>query len=826
MPTGIWRDLTHAARALAKARAFTIVCVVSLGVGLTPVIAVPYVTRVLRMPPPGLDTTTLVEIVTTRNGPHAPSDHWSYPDFTDLRNANTGMTLIGWAAGDSHLGDASSDPVATLFVSSNYFRTLGVPLAQGPGFSDHPAEPEAVLGYRFWQNRLSADPAIVGKRLTFDAVAYRIVGIAPEPFDGHLGFTFKQLFLPLDRHPQVRAGQDKGTDIRDDRSVAWIRIHARLLPGVSRSQANAAVTAVTTHLATQYPATNEFISGRVEPYYAGGALQRSQDRLLQSVAMTLTGAVLLVVCLNISGMMQVRGVLRERELSIRQAIGAGRSRLIRYLLCECLILASLGTVIASSIIFNLPALIPRLTGQTPPPAILEALRVDWSIIAICAGICLLTTVVFGWLPAARFSRPVILSILKDDAGGGGVRAGRVHRVTAALQVAIAVPLLVMGGISLDRMRSTAFGDLGFASDLLYAAPLAVAPEAGKTGDAAVRRVSEIVAQAPGVASVTIADGLPLDFMGRGTRVSLQASGDAAPRVVRTAVTRVGDRYLDTMGIGLARGRAFTPDDRAGAGSVTIISTALAGKLFPSDDPAAALGRTLLVGDEPRTAQALTVVGVVDDFPTSQMSTAREQLLEPIAQQPARDVFVIARSRPGEPAAQLIASFENAVRGLPSGVTQDVRTGDGVPYANVVTGVWLREHSMRDFLTQSLVAGVAGSVVLMLAALGVYGVVGLTVAARTREIAVRAVLGATRGRLMAMILFDVVRLATPGLIVGVLLTVALMRLNSENMGIPLSEVENLAYVAGAAVAMLVAVLASLGPARRAASVPPMVAIRST
>jgi predicted permease len=830
MFSGIWRDLMYAGRSLANARAFTVVCVISLGIGMTPVIAVPYLMRILRMPPRGIDTATLVEVVTTRNGPHAPANNWSYPDFTDLREADTGMTLIGWSAGDSHMTSSSAsteqnDPVPTLFVSANYFRTIGVALAKGPGFSEHAVEPEAVLGYRLWQNRLASDPDVIGKRLTFDDVAYRVVGIAPEPFDGHLGGMFKQLFLPLERHPQVRAGQDQGTDLRADRGTAWVHIHARLSPGVSRLQASAAVSTVTAQLAKQYPQTNEFISGSVEPYYAGGALDRSQNLLLQTVATMLTGTVLLVICLNISGMMQVRGALRERELSIRQAIGASRGRLMQYLLCECLILASLGTIIASSVIFNLPTIVSRLSGQALPPFVVDALRVDWWIIAICAGICLVTTLLFGWLPAVRFSRPAILSSLKDDAGGGGFRVGRVHRVTAALQVAIAVPLLVMGGISLDRVRSTAFADLGFAADLLYATPLKVEPGATKTGEASVRRVSETVARTNGVASVTIADGLPLDFMGRGTRVALQVSDDAAPRFVHATVTRVGDRYLDTMGIRLTRGRAFTIGDGEGAENVALVSTALASKLFPNADLAEAIGKRLTVGADDRPRQLLTIVGVVGDFPTSQMSTDREQLLVPRAQQPSRDVFVIARSQPGEPASKLIAALQNAVADLGPGVTQDVRTGDGVAYAKVVTGVWLRQNSMRDFLKQSMIGGSAGGVILMLAALGVYGVVGLTVATRTREMAIRAALGATRRRLLGMILFDVVKLATPGVIVGMILTVAFMRLNSENMGIPLSDVEPVAYVVGAAIAMLVAVLASLGPARRASSIPPMIAMRS-
>lgn len=272
-----------------------------------------------------------------------------------------------------------------------------------------------------------------------------------------------------------------------------------------------------------------------------------------------------------------------------------------------------------------------------------------------------------------------------------------------MQVAIAVPLLVMSGQSLDRLRATATNDLGFTSDLLYAVPLKLDGLAIDQAGFQIRKASDTLGNASGVASVTVADGLPLDFRGRSTPVSLQVDANTAPRPVAVQVTRVGDEYLNTMGIPLVRGRGFTAENGAGAEPVTIVSRAL--------------------------------------------------------------------------------------------------------------------------LTQSAVAAGAGGVILLLAALGIYGVVGLMVATRTREIAVRAALGATRWRVLIMIICDVVKLVLPGTIVGVVLTIALNRLNAENMGISLSNAEPIAYVVGPAIAVLVAVLASLAPARRPASVAPMVAMRS-
>jgi ABC-type antimicrobial peptide transport system permease subunit len=282
-----------------------------------------------------------------------------------------------------------------------------------------------------------------------------------------------------------------------------------------------------------------------------------------------------------------------------------------------------------------------------------------------------------------------------------------------------------------------------------------------------------------------------------------------------------------MGIPLVRGRGFAAEDGAGAEPVTIVSKPLADRLVPGGD---VIGKILMFGADPKTQQALTIVGVTADFPTAQMSTTREQLLLPFAQHPgvnwdsvavvddkssAAHVMLIARSASGEQPKTVTTALENIARELDPEFQPTV----------MVTGTGLREFSMNDFLTQSAVAAVAGGVILLLAALGIYGVVGLMVATRTREIAVRAALGATRSRLLVMIIRDVVTLVLPGTIVGVGLTIVLNRINAENMGVSLSNAEPIAYVVGPAIAVLVAVIASLAPARRAASVPPMVAMRS-
>jgi len=215
MLSSIWNDLIHAGRSLAKAQAFTFVCVVSLGIGMAPVIAIPYVSRIVTMPTPGVKTEGLVEIITTRVGSRAATASWSYPDYADLRDANTGIALVGWTYGQSEFQKGS---VRAMFVSTNYFQTIGVTLMRGPGFSAAErkrdsaqpqvnAEPAVILGYQYWQNHFASDPDIIGKTLTLDDVQHVVAGVAPDRFDGHVGFNGRvDVFLPLERYPSFRTG--------------------------------------------------------------------------------------------------------------------------------------------------------------------------------------------------------------------------------------------------------------------------------------------------------------------------------------------------------------------------------------------------------------------------------------------------------------------------------------------------------------------------------------------------------------------------------------------------------------------------------------------
>jgi putative ABC transport system permease protein len=446
-------------------------------------------------------------------------------------------------------------------------------------------------------------------------------------------------------------------------------------------------------------------------------------------------------------------------------------------------------------------------------------------IAISSGLCLLVSVLFGLLPAVRFSRPSLTNALKEDAGGGGRHTIRVHRVAAMVQIGIAIPFLVTSGVMLDRVRTA---DFGFPTDGLAAARLPAPAGPGRDAGFSIRKVRDNLQQASGVRSVAVAEGTPIDFDYRLFRVGRTDGAE----FVTAQVTRVGENFLETIGAPLRRGRTITAEDRLMAAPVAVISEPLARQLFPATEP---IGERVTVTLEDSRELVLTIVGVSADFATSQLTTERPQMLLPLPDLSAaalpkvealpKTVHLIARGAPGDE-PQLKAALEKALREL------GVEALPGVAFPGIVTGQDFVEKSRGDLIAESTAVAVAGGLVLVLAALGIVGVVGFMVATRTRELAVRMALGSTRLRVFGLMLSDIVKLVIPGVAGGLLLAAVLIRTMGDVMGTPLTlgptplgVMEPLIYVLASAIAVSVALLAGLPAARRATSVQPMAAIRS-
>jgi hypothetical protein len=419
-------DLRHAARTLLRARAFTAVCVASLGLGMGVVIALLIFLRWVLGTPQGVVDDGLAELVIRPSGQllaqsaNPIMDTWSYPDYLDVREAARGMVLTGWSGGEGLFqpADGSAVPVPTMYASSNYFSTIGVTLPLGRGFTPvddaSRAEAEAVISHRAWQVRFGSDPHIVGRTITVNRAAYTVVGVAPEGFRGHvagLNEPSYQLWLPLSHHPRLNGADN----VRLQRDANWVRIVARLEPGTTLPQADAAVQSAMSALAAQYPSTNRDKAGGVEPYFTAGARLRSQITRARMMMFGLSAIVLLVVALNISGMMLVRSALRERDLAIRSAMGASRWRLMRYHLAEALVVALLGGAFASAVIFGGPVAVAWAFNLWGPS--LDLFRPDLGIALQCVALCFVTSLMLGLLPAMRFNRASVIDALKSDSSG-------------------------------------------------------------------------------------------------------------------------------------------------------------------------------------------------------------------------------------------------------------------------------------------------------------------------------------------------------------------------------------------------------------------------
>lgn len=809
------RDLTHAVRALSKSLTFSLVCILSLAVGLGGVVGVIVFLRVMWIPAAGVDPDGLVEFLVKPLGPARAemggrvADTWSYPDFIDVRDAVTGMETTGWLIGDGVLrapDGQGTERVPLMHVSANYFRTVGVTPVRGRGFvaadAEASAPPVVVVGYGLWQNRLGARSDIVGSTLIINRIERTVVGIAPDRFRGHRtqeGGRPVDLWLPLEEHPFL-IGEG---GYRRDRNVDWFGVIARLSNEGDIDRANAALSTVMSRLASTYPETNEDKGAEARAYSGVPAQMHFEMMLVQGMLLTLSGIVLLVVCFNVAGMVLVRSATRERELAVRLALGSSRWRLVRYMMSEAVVLAIAGGALAAVFIFGaLRLLFWRL--QQPLP---EALQPDPVIVVICIGLSLATTLAFALLPAVRFSHSGVFSALKDGAGGGGRRVRRIQRVAAAVQAGIAMPFLVVGVLYLNHARATATADFGFVPQEMFASAinLSAAGYSNEEAEVFLRGVRVSIQQIGGVTSVAVADGVPLDFVRRTSRVARLDD----PARVRAQTTRVDGGYFATIGTPILRGRDFDATDRSGTEPVVVITEVLATQLWPGED---ALGQHLAFALDGSVEERFTVVGVAADVAGAQLDASRQAVFVPLSQHPTGRVIVVARAST-DPEAMALA-IQKTVADLDPDLLRPT----------VITGADLVEESVDDFIVASIISGMFSVIALTLAALGIYGVVAFMVTGRTREFGVRMAIGAPRSRVVRIVFADGVKLALPGLLGGAFLTSVFLRVKTDIPNAPLSAMV-IIFAVAAGTALTVVLLSSVGPALRAAGTPPVEAMRS-
>jgi len=821
------QDLRVGARQLVRRPGFAATAIgsLALGIGVTTTLFT-VVNAVLFKSSPLHQPDRLVEVYSSERGQDLPLTT-SYPDLQSLRD---GVPAFSGIAAHAYVRGVLSTAAAPRLVmgeavTANYFDVLGVPVAMGRGF--RPAEdavpdgaPVAVVSHGLWQRELGGRADAIGVTVKLSGLPYTVIGVAPERFPGTMPGIASDFWVPVTMVERLQFtgmqwtgdDTDPGTTRLDRRSTRWLFVKGRLADGQTIEQARAQADAVFARLAETYPITNEKAVVSLLPA-ANIRFHPMVDGYVRAASAGLLGAVglvLLIACANVAALLLARGSARRREMAVRAAIGAGRGRLVRQLLSEGVVLASLGG--AAGVL--LAAWASRVIGAfatsvLPIPTSFD-FSLDTTVLLFAAVVSMLTALVFGLAPAWSASRPELVPALKDttESIGAGRRRVTLRDALVVGQLALSLVLLVSGALLARGLAVARAADLGF--DPSRIAYLVFSPQMNgyDTGRAmALRaRVLEAARALPGVTAASLSTRLPLgpDINMSSYAVPGHHAADDDGTSVDT--TYIGADYFTVMGIPLVEGRPFTEDEAANDRKVIIVNETFARTWWPGQS---AVGRVVHSGgfDQP----ALQIVGVARDH---KVRSAGEAPM-PYAHLPigsGRSIELVVRT--AGPAAALVPSLKQAVWALEPNA---VFTAEGAAAEAV-------DATMAPTRIGAAIVGVVGVLALLLAAVGLYGVIAYSVSLRTREVGIRMALGAERGQVLRMVLGQGTRLALVGVGLGAALAAAAARV-LQSMLYGVSTLDPVAYGAAAALLLLVALAANLVPAVTASRVAPATAIRT-
>jgi predicted permease len=798
------QDLRYALRTLLKSRTFTAVALLALALGIGANTAIfTVVNAVLLRPLPYKDPDRLV-LIQTNNPPQkikqAPT---SWPDFLDWSDQNSVFEEMAAFSRWSTIITSGNEPerLPTGFVSGNFFSTLGVNPVAGRAFSEGEdlagAEPVVVLGSGLWKRRFGSDPSLVGQTVTLSGKAYTVIGIAPDLFKDLSGQV--DAWLPIIR--------DADGESRDNRELRAI---GRLKPGVSREQADAEMGAIAARLQESYPKTNAGWGANV------AALHESIVGDVRAPLWILLGAVcfvLLIACANVANLLLARAAGRRKEVAIRTALGASRPRIIRQLLTESLLLSAAGGAAGLLLAVCGARLLVAISPDDIPR--LSEINLDGRVLIFACVVSLATGLVFGLAPALQASKLNLNESLKEGARGSseGFRRNRVRSLLVISELALALVLLIGAGLlikSFIRVRSV---DPGFNPEGILTVELSLPYKKYRLPQARVAFFDELMARLeslPGAQSAGLTLNLPLNGGGISAwhGVVLEGHPITPEEMTQTENRIISPSYFRTMGIPLLKGREFTAqDNRQDAPHIVTVSDTLAKRLWPDEDP---IGKRIRFGhDEPFARE---VVGVVGDVKRFGLEGAEDwATYVPYAQQPWTEMVIVAR------AASEPASLAGAIKAAVQAVDKD----QPIHNAKTLDAIIANSTSQRRF--NLLLLAVFAAVALILAAVGIYGVMSYSVTRRTHEIGIRMALGATPRDVLGMIVGQGLALASVGVGVGVAAAYGVTRV-LESLLYGVSPTDPLTFAATALLLASVAVAASFIPARRATRVDPMVALR--
>jgi putative ABC transport system permease protein len=829
----LWQDLRYGFRVLRASPGFTAVAVLSLALGIganTSIFSV--VNAALLRPLPVTEPDRLMFVYNgSRASPYSTS---SYPDYIDYRDKNEVFSnLLTYSSiVMSARADDQTDLLSGSIVSGNFFDALGVRAALGRTFLPEEDQtpnthPVAVISYGLWERRFGSDPRIIGQQLALNGHAFTIVGVAPSGFNGAETLETNDIYVPmmmqaLVRPPRGGYSGDMNPDLLGRRGSRWLRIIGRLKPGVTPERAQAGMTTLAAGLEQAYPNENSNRIATVFPVRKVDPQAYSQLISVAGLLLAVVAIVLLIACANVANLLLARATARRKEIAVRLAMGATRSRLVRQLLTESVLLSLGGGLVGLLLALWTIDLLKTATPTSGVFSFTLDYHLDGRVLAFTFALSLATGVIFGLVPALQASRPDLVPALKDEVSviAQGRRRLSARNLLVVAQVALSLVLLIGAGLFLRSLKNAQEIDPGFDADRILNAQLNInlLRYTKVQGQEFYRQVIERVEALPGVESASLARVVPMSGSGRGT--SFQIEGQAPPEnTVRNegtgapdnpniaAANVVGPKYFQTMGIALLRGRDFSLEDKEGAPLVIVVNEAFARRFFEDQE---LLGKRISF----RGAQGpwSQIIGLVRDSKYRTLGeSARPTVYQPLTQNHETGMALHVR-----------------MNGKPTSVAGIVRREVQSLEPNLaVTSV----ESMSDVLGGSLFAARMGAVLLVifgllalvLAAVGLYGVMSYSVSRRTREIGIRMALGAGTGNVLRLVLKEGMMLVGGGVAVGLIVAAAVTRLLASFL-YGVSPLDAITFVAIPLTLALVALVANYLPARRATKVDPMEALR--
>jgi predicted permease len=808
------QDLAFGLRLMRKSPLFYLMAVLLLALGIganTAVFSV--VDAVLLRKLPFHDPDALV-MVWEKNpqlgalvGDRVPTSYTNFEEW--VRQSKSFDGIAGFEdVSLNRTGNGDPERVAGARVSPNFFKVLGVEPAAGTTFDYVERDPAqshgAMLSYGYWQSHFGGSRSILGQTLTLNDESYVVVGILPARF-----------YLPSTRQgseqrkPEIWIPYDTSRQGREaERNRRRMQVFARLRPGATLQQARDEMEAIAQRLEAQNATLNAGFRANVFPVYVEDLGQELRRNLL--VLLSAVGMVLLLACANLANLMLIRAMARQRELAIRKALGASRARLIRQMLAECVLLSCVGGALALGVAYlGIEALLALKPADLQRP---EQVHISIGVLLFTMAVSFAAGILFGVIPAVYVSKADVNSVLKQ-AGASQRHPSRIRSALVVGEVSLAVVLLVGAVFMIRSLVSVLNVDPGFRPEHVLTMHFSLPPSRYANKDQMAqfcRQVLERISAIPGVKSASFSDGLPMTRI-RMMKFTVDGQPVAKPGSEPTADMRgiTSPDYFATLGIPIVRGRNFTADEIDKHQPVVIVNQSLANKLWPNQD---AVGRSITgAARPPEPPLQLTVIGVMGDtHQVSLESGTRPEIVRPMVDY----TFLTLSVRGAADPALLTAAIREQVRGI----DKDLPAYDIEAMQEIV------DQSLGQRRFDSFVMSIFGGLALLLAAVGIYGILATSVEQRTQEIGIRMAMGAQRGDVLRLIMLSGLLLVLIGMALGVVAGFGLTRwLASLLYGVSPSSLATYLWVGGVMIA--IAMLACYLPARRATEVDPMKALRA-